>query len=126
MGHQCSTMSLLHEGAMPVPRLHCCSFNEANILAEWQRAGLWRSKAVSSTPQSPVALGRGFFSAKHRQLREVPAGSQAAFRLRSACSVLFSKPLNLLILLTQQLQFLHILLRRQWLHLAQVTREKLV
>lgn len=52
LGHQCSTMSLLHGGAMPVPRLHCCSFNEANILAEWQRSGLWRSKAVSSTPES--------------------------------------------------------------------------
>lgn len=111
---------------MSVPRLHCSSFNEANILAEWQRAGLWRSKAVSSTPQSPVALGRGFFFATDHQLREVPCRKLGCFQARSACSVLSSEPLILLILLTQKLQFLHIFLRRQWLHLAHVTREKLV
>lgn len=125
LGHQCSTMSLLHGGAMPIPRLHCCSFNEANIFAEWQRAGLRRRKAVSPTPQS-VALGHGFFFATDCQLCEVPCRKLGCFQAGSACCVLSSKPLILLILLTQQLQFLHVLLRRQWLHLAQVTREELI
>lgn len=110
---------------MPVPRLHCCSFKDTNILAEWQRAGLWRRKAVSSTAQS-AALGRVFFFATDRQLCEAPCRKSGCFQARSACSVLSSKPLILLILLTQQLQFLQVLLRRQWLHLAQVTREELV
>lgn len=111
---------------MAVQRLHRCSFNEANVVAEWQRAGLWRSKADSSTPQSPMALGHSFFFAAASQLHEVPCRKLGCSQARSACSALSSEPLILLILLTQQLQFLHIFLRRQWLHLAQVTREKLV
>lgn len=45
---------------MPVLRLHLLfEADGAFCLAERQRAGLWRSRADSSTPQSPVALGHG-------------------------------------------------------------------
>lgn len=118
--------------AMEVPCQYqdciCCSFNKADgvlLPAKWQKAGLWRSRAESSTPQSPVALGHGLFWAVDSQLHEVLCKKLGCLQARCACIVLYTEPLILLILLTQRLQLLHTFLRRQWLLLARMTRQKL-
>jgi len=128
LGHQCSPASLLHGGAMPVPRLRLLFISQGQWgIVSCRMAKRWLVKEQSRLFHTPGSCGLGTWLVRC-------CGQPAAWVLctklgcpqaRSNCSVLSSELLILLILPTQHRQLLHTLLRRQWLHLARVTRQKL-